>query len=169
MFPQDSIFEGGIYNDFAMYGASPQYQSKMPALARQSWLEGIVEGKDLLTAKSFPTTNDADQDKTARNEIESMGSYGKNMDYVGDAGAQAPIVEFRGLKPVFAGLLTPMALDLYRYVHILNTGARQDYPGTMNTLTDTESYDLITMDQGEGTRAKRQALIKQALDAIRNW
>ena len=50
-------------------------------------------------------------------------------------------------------------------MHILNTGAREDYPGTLNTLSGDESFDLI---QGTGEE-KRKSLIAEALQKIGNW
>jgi len=130
------VFEGSIYNDPGMYGNSRKFQSKMPQLSRYAWLQGIVQGTDLLTAVNYPGK------KKDKEEIESLGSYGSKMDTLNSG--QAPIIEFRGLKELHAGLFLPMALDLFRYVHILNSGGLESYPGQLLDLSLNDKGDLIT-------------------------
>ncbi len=154
------IFEGGIYNDPGMYGATPKFQSEMPPLARQEWLVGIVKGTDKLTAAKYPGK------QKDRDEIESLGSYGPNMDTLG-YGQNAPLVEFRGLKEIYAPLFMPLALDLFRYVHTLNSGGREPFPGQVLALSQNDKLDLIT-----GTPnavAVRQKLIEEAREQIDWW
>lgn len=80
------LFEGGIH---ANTGAPSPI---LDDLKRDAWLKGITKGVDLLTQKKFPSKK-----KSARAEIESLGSLGKKTEGVGNLGIAAPIFELRGM------------------------------------------------------------------------
>jgi hypothetical protein len=165
MAPAGPVFEGKLYNDPLMYGTSKLHQQDLlPQLRRDQWLLGIVGGTDLLTATSYPGK------KKHREEIESLGGYGANVDELSlDArySSPAPIVEFRGLKPLYAGLFAPFAFDMFRYIHTINTGGREGYPGRLLDMTQNDQYDLI-MHQGNHAQLRAQA-VQEALDEIQWW
>lgn len=159
------VFEGGLYNDPGMYGNDPNFQADLlPELKRDAWLRGIATGRDLLTAENYPGK------RKQKQEIESLGGYGDKTDNLStDPRYQtpAPIVELRGLKPLYAGLFMPMALDLFRYIHTVNTGGVEDYPGQLLDLGINDRMDLI---QNQGAAAAvRQRLVQEALDEIEWW
>ena len=187
MAPTGEVFEGGLYNDTHMFGPpvplsrrtkftrrikrkfgaqyyevahNPALRRRMPELTRQAWLTGITQGTDQLTAAHYPG------DEEAIAEIESLGGYGYRTDVIG--GENAPIVEFRGLKQLFANLFTTHAFDLFRYVHILNTRGFGRYPGQLLGLSTQDREDLIS-DMHGGQHEARQRLIAEAMREIKQW
>jgi hypothetical protein len=106
--PEKPVFEGGLYNDPGMYKNNPKlYKADLlPELKRRDWLMGIINGIDYLTAKDYPG---GPEEKA---EIESLGGYGSNIDELSTNPSHsipAPIIEIRGLKPLYARLFMPMA------------------------------------------------------------
>jgi hypothetical protein len=166
------VFEGRLYNDPGMYANDPNFQANLlPQLKRDDWLRGIVNNIDKMTAISYPVSGSKKQKKNQRAEIESLGGYGAGVDQVptnivGNL-EDAPIVELRGLKPIYSGMLTPMMLDLYRYIHIVNTAGLQNFPGEMLDMPQGDKFDLIT-NQGNSVAIRYQT-VQNALADINHW
>jgi len=133
----DPVLKGGIYtNDpHPSGGRAPD----VSGLTVGDWLRGIVgpptnpwlptmlvgqaKGVDKLTAKHFPGT------KAAKEEIESMGSYGARTDasapamngrYLFGKGTPRPIFEYRGLKTLGPDEWEDFAVDFLRYIRKIN-------------------------------------------------
>lgn len=160
------VFEGGLYNDTAMFGTKSERETPFGQLTRNDWLYSLIEGEDLLTSANFP--GDAEE----RAEIESLGEYGGQMDLVANhAGKEVsgPLVEFRGFKPIYAGLFLPLALDLFRYVHTLNTGGREGFPGGRDSFLDLEEDDSMALATGDSAGAIRKRLLTAAMGHIQKW
>lgn len=128
------VFSGGIYNDNLKYGpasAEPKTSAQRAALTghlrRRDWLEGIASGVDKLTRVNFPS-----QRLRHTSEIESLGSYGVTTDTMG--AIHLPILEFRGLPQIQAGIFPLMAMDIFRYVFALNTAAGTGNPGDLQAV-----------------------------------
>lgn len=164
--PDGAVFSGGLYNDEGMYRKHPHHKANLlPELRRHEWLTGIVKGIDLLTAKTYPKAS-----KEQQEELESLGSYEK-FDFAATPQSgrmsEAPIVELRGLKAIPAGLFPVLALDLFRYVHEVNTEGKEGYPGQLLSLPDEIRADLI-----EGQKkalGARKKVIQVALAEIMKW
>lgn len=160
------VFEGGLYNDPGMFGQDLNHNHKknlLPQLTRYQWLIGIVKGEDLLTAVNYPGN------KEQKKEIESLGSYGSKVDELSQnplvRTTPAPLVEFRGLKPLYANLITPFALDMFRYVHTINTEGREQYPGDLLNLSIDDRLALIN-NQNKAQEIRKR-LVNEALKHIR--
>ncbi len=165
MSPEGAVFEGKLYNDQSMYGNNKKLYQKdlLPQLKRGQWLRGIVEGKDLLTFANYPGK------KKHKEEIESLGGYGSKVDELswGNDSSPAPIIEFRGLKELYAGLFVPFALDFFRYVHTINTGGQEGYPGQLLDMSQDKQIALI-QHQGRHTKWRKE-VVKNALKEIKKW
>lgn len=150
------VFEGRIYNNPGDYQkVAPE---NGPALTRRAWLQGILNGQDLLTKFNPGFTEEE------KNEVESLGSYRDTMDR-SVTGQNLPLVEFRGLKPVNYPFFPALAVELYKYVHTLNTLGREGYPGIPLTNDD---YQTLVGDRKQA-RALRKKLIADALAGAKTW
>jgi hypothetical protein len=163
------LFEGGIYQNALKYGpAAPEAKTAAQkallsrSLTRRTWLEGLTRGRDLLTRETFPTRSSA-----KRAEIESLGSYGANMDAL-PGGTNLPIIELRGLKPLHPGVFPSMALDLFQYVYILNNGVAGPFPGGTLGLGINDRLELAQLNTPHAF-VRRVALINQAQLAVNAW
>jgi hypothetical protein len=161
----DPVFEGGLYHNVMMFGANPAVPNEMPKLTREAWLVEIVKGTDMLTAVSFPGN------AKAKAEIESLGSYGNKMDNLSTKpdlhNIPAPLVELRGLKPLYAHLFPPMAMGIFRYIHIVNTGGHEDMPGHLMNLSAADQFDIAS--NNVNGIAARQRAVQDAMDEIEWW
>ncbi|MCG8697529.1 MAG: DUF4157 domain-containing protein, partial [Bacteroidales bacterium] len=136
-----------------MYSIDPRSNMKSPfkKVSRRQWLRGLVNGTDLLSAGNYPVRDNwftSGQNKTdlkANQLLDSMGQLGNRLDP-----GNRPIFEIRSSKSIFAGLMTPYALDFFNYVLFLHD---QQNRAESNYFTNTSYEDkkrLILFDKERG-------------------
>lgn len=162
------VFEGGLYAN-PKYSASvrnvpdPRYQSPFPGLTRHIWLASLVHpGIDLLTSANWPGQRPE--------ELESLGSLGKQMDTDLPGDRAGSIIELRGLPDMYLGKWLPFAMDIFRYVHTVNTGGTQPYPGAAASMTMEEDVAASGLAEDPAqVKLVRRKLVADALRAIQSW
>jgi hypothetical protein len=149
----EAVFSGGLFNDPFMYNlALRPMNNPLRKLTRRDWLRGIAfDNKDRLSARHYPGT------PAQTEELESLGSYGANVDLFGQSQSRAPIFEFRGLGSAFGGVpytdWYSFALSFLRYMRAVNRGSAQDYD---QTLDPARSADLAGLGGAAAQHAERR-------------
>jgi hypothetical protein len=80
------------------------------------------------------------------------------------------IIELRGLPDMYLGKWLPFAMDIFRYVHTVNTGGTQPYPGAAASMTMEEDVAASGLAEDPAqVKLVRRKLVADALRAIQSW
>lgn len=103
-------------------------------ISRKAWLEGIVEGRDLLSAQAHPLGGDdnalwADSNPELGHRLRGLAGLGEKMDTVhyNNVPNQAAIIEFRARQAALEwSLWLDYAKHMHRFITDINEAERHD-------------------------------------------
>jgi hypothetical protein len=139
----NDLFQHGLYHNHALIPGINV--NALAGLTRRAWLRGIAQGTDYLTAAHF-NANPAlglPLPHPVKSDLESLGSFGANMEPAGAAGSNAPIFEIRSIGQIASYKdWYSRAMDLFQYLRELNDGTGAFYRDTMSNLPAGVQADL---------------------------
>jgi hypothetical protein len=148
----------------AQFRGDPHHNTDSPfkQVTCEKWLVNIakVAGQDLLTADNYPVRSgllgDDSTDLKAKELLGSFGALNRRMDP-----GNKPIFEIRSGKQILATLITPYAIDYFKYVQFLHDPTLTESTRLAN-LSPNDRATLAGPESGG-----RSHLLREMLDGAR--